>query len=304
MPNRVSSTGAFSAARSDRARTSRRFAWVDDAVVPQPGAGIKRMRLALEHLQRRAFERLFRGVGPCLARTLHIGTPDLRQNARRLGPAHHRDARRGPGPEEPRVIGPARHAVIARPERAADDHGDLRHRRCRHRRHHLGAVPGDALVLVFAADHEAGDVLQKDQRHLAHRAQLDEMRALLCAFGKQHAVVGDDPDGQAHDMGKAADQRLAEPRLELVEAGAIDNPGDHLADVIGRAQIGGHHVEQFLGIIGWRLGSRRILGVVPRSERPHRASAPMPAHGRHPRPDNRPRRTAGCARRRRPGPRR
>jgi hypothetical protein len=39
---------------------------------------------------------------------------------------------------------------------------------------------GDAFVLVLAADHEAGDVLQEQQRDAALAAQLDEVRA-LCA---------------------------------------------------------------------------------------------------------------------------
>ena len=41
----------------------------------------------------------------------------------------------------------------------------------------LGAVPRDAFVFILSSAHEAGDVLQKHQRHLALRAQLDEMRA-------------------------------------------------------------------------------------------------------------------------------
>ena len=69
----------------------------------------------------------------------------------------------------------------------------------------------------FAPDHEAGDVLQEEQRDPALAAELDEMRALLRALREEHAVVGDDPDRDAVDMGEAADQRRAEPRLELVE---------------------------------------------------------------------------------------
>ena len=41
-----------------------------------------------------------------------------------------------------------------------------------------GAITGDAVVLVFLADHEARDVLQEDQRDLALIAKLDEMGAL------------------------------------------------------------------------------------------------------------------------------
>ena len=53
-------------------------------------------------------------------------------------------------------------------------------------------VLGDAFVFDLAADHEAGDVLQEHQRHLALAAQLDEVRTLLRAFAEQDAVVGHD----------------------------------------------------------------------------------------------------------------
>src|SRR3546814_1849196 len=47
----------------------------------------------------------------------------------RLLSPHHADPRIGPGEEETRAIGAATHAVIARAEAAADQHGDLRHLR-------------------------------------------------------------------------------------------------------------------------------------------------------------------------------
>ena len=53
-------------------------------------------------------------------------------------------------------------------------------------------------------DHEAGDVLQEDQRHAALGAQLDEVRALQRALREQDAVVGDDADRIAPDVGEAA----------------------------------------------------------------------------------------------------
>jgi len=59
---------------------------------------------------------------------------------------------------------------------------------------------GDAAGLVLPADHEAGDVLQEDQRDAALAAQLDEVRALQGALGEQDAVVGDDADGHAVQM--------------------------------------------------------------------------------------------------------
>ena len=55
-------------------------------------------------------------------------------------------------------------------------------------------------------------------------------------------------------MGETADQRFAKPRLELVEARAVDQPRDHLAHVIGGLGIGRHNAQQFGGVIGRGLG--------------------------------------------------
>ncbi len=43
-------------------------------------------------------------------------------------------------------------------------------------------------------DHEAGDVLQEQQRDAALVGQLDEVRALEGRLAEQDAVVGDDRD--------------------------------------------------------------------------------------------------------------
>src|SRR5690606_2040943 len=92
--------------------------------------------------------------------------------------AHHRDPRVGPHPQETAAVGAAAHGVVAGAEAAADHHGELGHVAAGHGGHHLGPILGDAGVLVLAADHEAGDVLQEHQRHIALVAELDEVRAL------------------------------------------------------------------------------------------------------------------------------
>jgi hypothetical protein len=61
--------------------------------------------------------------------------------------------------------------------------------------HHLGAVLGDAAVLVLAADHEAGDVLQEQQRDLALAAQLDEVRGLERALENRTPLLATMPTG-------------------------------------------------------------------------------------------------------------
>ena len=83
------------------------------------------------------------------------------------------------------------------------------------------------------------------------------MRAFLCGLGKQDAIVGDDPNRTAHNMGKPRHQRFAETRFEFIKSRPINQTHDHFADVIGGFQIRRNHAKQFGGIIG------RILGRGP-----------------------------------------
>src|SRR4051794_27628836 len=175
------------------------------------------MRLALELVEDGLLERGLLFAGPRAAARLDAVTLDGRQHAGGLLRSHHADAGAGPHPQEARRIGAAAHAVVAGTIAAADDDGELRNARGRHRRHHLGAVAGDAFALVLASHHEAGDVLQEYQWHLALAAQLDEVRALLRRLGEQDAVVGDDAHGHALHLREAAHERRAVARLELVE---------------------------------------------------------------------------------------
>jgi len=56
---------------------------------------------------------------------------------------------------------------------------------------------------VFGSDHEAGDVLEENERDAALAAELDEVRALLSRLGEEDAVVSEDPDGEALDAREA-----------------------------------------------------------------------------------------------------
>ena len=97
----------------------------------------------------------------------HLVLLDRQQHAGRLLAAHDRDLGLGPHEQQARLVGPAAHAVVAGPVAAADDHGELGHGAVADRVDHLGPVLGDAAVFVLLADHEAGDVLQEDQRECA-----------------------------------------------------------------------------------------------------------------------------------------
>src|SRR4051794_1021738 len=102
---------------------------IDDAVVPEAGGGVVRVTLVLVLLADRRLERLFVLGRPLLAAGLQPVAAHGRQDAGRLLAAHHRDAGIGPGEQEPGRVRPAAHRVVAGPERAADDHGQLRYPR-------------------------------------------------------------------------------------------------------------------------------------------------------------------------------
>ena len=219
--------------------------------------------------------------------------------------AHHRDAGVGPHPQQPRVVRPPAHPVVARAERPADDDRELRHRRVGHGMDHLGAVFGDAGPFVLLAHHEARDVLHEDQRDAAHPAQLDEVRGLERRLGEQHAVVGDDADEQPLQVREAGDDGRRVEALELVEARSVHQARQHLAHVVLLARVGVHDPVDLRRVVGRILG-RRAAGrqALASAAAPTRCRASWPARARRRPPGSRPLPTRARARRRRPDLRR
>ena len=82
----------------------------------------------------------------------------------------------------------------------------------------LGAVLGNAGALVLSPNHEAGDVLQEDERDAPQVAELDEVSRLEGRLRKQDAVVRDEANEVAVEPREAGDERRAVARLEFVEA--------------------------------------------------------------------------------------
>ncbi len=67
-------------------------------------------------------------------------------------------------------------------------------------------------------------VVQKQQRRAALVAQLDKLRGLARALGRDGAVVADHADGAALDMQVAADGVGIELALEFKELGTVGHP--------------------------------------------------------------------------------
>ena len=75
------------------------------------------------------------------------------------------------------------------------------------------------------------------------------MRAFLCRFGKQDAVIGQDRYQVAVQMGKTTDQRGAEQRFELIEYRAVHQPRNDFA-----------HIKRLFGI-GRDDAVQLVLGI-------------------------------------------
>ena len=138
----------------------------------------------------------------------------------------------GPHPQEARAVGTSAHGVVARAERAADDHGQFGDAGRCHGMDHLRAVLGDAAHFRFTSHHEAGDVLQEHERDAALVAQLDEVSRFERGLAEQHSVVGDDADRISMNAREPADQSRAVARFELAEFAAIHQAGNDLMNIV------------------------------------------------------------------------
>ena len=134
---------------------------------------------------------------------------------------------------------------------------EVRHRRVGDRIEHLRALLDDARGFELTPDHEAGDVLQEQQRRVDLVAQLDEVRALLRRIGREHAQVGEHPHRIAVDRRPPAHQRGPEAGLELLEARAVHHPGQHGVHVDRCPQVASHQAQELVGIVTRRVRPQR-----------------------------------------------
>src|SRR3546814_13026085 len=96
---------------------------------------------------------------------------------------------------------------------------------------------GNTLRLIFAANHETGNVLQKQQRYAALAGQFYEMRSLQGAFTEQHTIISQNSYGDSQNMGETEHERTAIERFDFVKSAVINKPGDDYVNDKGRANI-------------------------------------------------------------------
>ena len=89
-------------------------------------------------------------------------------------------------------------------------------------------------------------------------AELDEVGALERRLAEQDAVVGDDADRVAVEWAKPVTSVVPYSRLELVEAAAVDEPGDDLAHVVRHARVGRDDAVELGRVDGRLLGRQHV----------------------------------------------
>ncbi len=91
-------------------------------------------------------------------------------------------------------------------------------------------------------------------------AQLDEVRALQRRLTEEDAVVGDDADGVAVEVGEPGHQRGAVGPLELLEPAPVDQPRDDLAHVVLHPGVHRDDAVELVGVHGRRLDRAALPG--------------------------------------------
>src|SRR2546426_8381940 len=165
--------------------------------------------------------------------------------------AHHREARRGPGEHEARVVGFAAHGVISGAKTAAANYRYFWYHAVGDGVHHLCASANNAAPLRVFADHETVYVVQKNKRNAILIAIENEARSFFSGLGINHAakfnsfligaarqclhmffLIRDDADGPAANAGVSAKKSFAVLRAVLFELARIDGARDDLLHVI------------------------------------------------------------------------
>src|SRR5207244_2527504 len=109
-------------------------------------------------------------------------------------------------------------------------------------------MAGDTFIFIFPANHEPGDVLQKDQRDCSLTTELDEMCPFLCRFGKKDSVVCDEAYGVTPEMRESANQRGTVSSFKFVKFGTVDQTRNHFTNIVWFTVIGRNNSIQFLWV--------------------------------------------------------
>ena len=75
---------------------------------------------------------------------------------------------------------------------------------------------------------------------------------------EQDPIVGENTDRQPVDPCETRDDGASEPRLELVQPGAVGDTGDYFANIVRRPEVAGYHAVQLFRVVERILRLNRI----------------------------------------------
>ena len=112
------------------------------------------------------------------------------------------------------------------------------------------AIADDAAILLVGAGQKAGDILQRDDRHVIGIADANEVGRFDRGFdvdgaGQHHRLVGHDADDPAVEPGKADDHVFRPELMYLQKAAVVNNAGDDLAHIVRLVRVDRHQLFQF-----------------------------------------------------------
>src|SRR6266481_5432229 len=231
---------------------------IDDGVEPEAGGGVARVGLVVVGGFDGVEEFFFRLFVDLFAFALELLQFDFGVGVVCGFAAHDREFCRWPGEHETRVVGFAAHGVISGAEAAAENDRNFGDHAVGDRVDHLGAGADDAAPLGVFADHEAVDVVQKNERDAVLVAVHDEAGGFFGGLGVDHAaefdaflvgvwgvggdvffLIGDDAHGPAAHAGIAAQQGFSIFGAIFLEFAAVHQACDDFAHVVLLGGIAG-----------------------------------------------------------------
>mmetsp|Transcript_17054 Transcript_17054/g.33362 ORF Transcript_17054/g.33362 Transcript_17054/m.33362 type:complete len:254 (+) Transcript_17054:350-1111(+) len=156
---------------------------------------------------------------------------NLSQDSTSLLSTHHGNLGIRPHEDHTRAIGTATHAIVTSTVGVADDAGNLGHVCTRDCSDKFSAILGDTFSLIFATNHESGDILQEDNGGAALAAKFHKVCSLEGRLRKENTIVGDNTNILALNFGKATNKGGAVVGFKFGKARAVNHAGNHLANV-------------------------------------------------------------------------
>lgn len=117
---------------------------------------------------------------------------------------------------------------------------------------------GNPFMLVFLANHEAGDVLKENERDLPLRTNLYEIGPFLCTLAEENTIIGDNPNLLVINLAKSGEQSRPILLLVLLKLRAIKNPSQYLPAIKSLLVIWRDNIVQLFNIIQWFLNVRKV----------------------------------------------